>query len=358
MTDKIAHRLVALGLAASLIGCNSGGGNGNGNAAQAPPSDVDTVAHGVMVKGSAITNGVEYSLAGIPIIINDAPAADETELKNGMYVLIRGDVTGTTPNTKGFLDGVAKTIQAKHEVQGPVSTVGASSFVVLGQTVVVDSLTIFDPGPGIGSIAPNECVRVYGLRKVAINEVAASRVEEQPGPCTTTGEIKGIASNHLETPSCCSFDVAGLTIQYDPTVITNPVASPATDERVQNGEPIEVHFNPAGLPCATATPCTATAIDLEVVEDLQFFPDLDDRLELEGYVTTLAAPPNLDGDLFVLSGSIIVVAINASTEYVDAVGSPLSGLILSNGDWIEVEASPLLAGLWVADRIIFKLNVP
>lgn len=88
---------------------------------------------------SVITNGVEFQTAAAIVSIDDEPGT-VSDLKIGMVVSIGGVIDTNTGAAR------ADEISFVDDAEGPITSIdrAASSFVVLGRTIFVDELTVFE----------------------------------------------------------------------------------------------------------------------------------------------------------------------------------------------------------------------
>src|SRR5882762_11219579 len=164
--------LITLLIGALLALANCGGGTGGTGATN---GSTTAVSIGVMTKGSIIVNGVHFDDSTATIRIDDR-AGTSVELQSGMVVKVRGQINDDR------LSGVAQQVEVENEVRGTVQTTNPTgvppSFTVIGQTVLVDDLTVFadfTPAPGSPSAAVTaltsgtSIVEVHGLRDAVGN---------------------------------------------------------------------------------------------------------------------------------------------------------------------------------------------
>jgi hypothetical protein len=89
--------------------------------------------------GSVIVNGMEFDTAAATVTMDDQPGI-VSDLKIGMIVAIAGTIDTST----GFAE--ANEISFVDDAEGPITSIdrAAGSFVVLGRTVFVNELTVFE----------------------------------------------------------------------------------------------------------------------------------------------------------------------------------------------------------------------
>ena len=319
---------VALVVFLLLAGCGGGGGGYGGGAT--PPNSTPAVSTGVMTKGSVIVNGVRFEDNVARIVIDDTPKT-AADLQNGMVVKVRGRINDDR------VTGVADEVEVENEVRGTVQSTNPSAvpatFTVLGQTVLVDDLTVFANVAGVGAlVAGSSVVEVHGQRDV-VGNIRASRVELIGTPGANVDELRGVLGGLTSTTFTLSTLSVG-TVNYANATITPAGAT------LSNGSLVEVHGTFSG------STFTATRVDLENLEDDRFAPRGSDDFEVEGFVSGFSGP----GDT-VFSVSGIPVTISGSTRFVGGIATDL-------GNNIKVEAEGVWNGTSLsASKIEFKRSV-
>ena len=320
-------------LALILTSCGGGtGGTGSGG-----DTPTDSVSIGVMTKGSVIVNGVRYEDTTANISIDDTPKT-AADLRDGMVVRVVGTV-----NADG-INGTAQQVEAQIEVRGLVSSVNASanpqSFVVSGQTVLIDDLTVLDGVTApISNTLVGILVEVHGLRD-GTDRIRATRIEANPGQMgdSTVDEIRGVVNGGVGT-NPISFNLGSQAVN----VVGGAVIAP-TGASYQNGSVVEVH-------CTLRPSCTpgdvfqASRIEVESAEDSGSQPGSGQRFEAEGLISGFTAHP---GDFSVASTP---VTTTLSTRFQGGIATDLANNV-------KVEAE----GTWngsrlVASKIEFKRTV-
>lgn len=315
MGSRTRQFLIAIAATNLLAACGGGGTDATGSAT--------LFSQGVMTKGSIILNGVRFEDRGAVVRIDDRTTS-AVELASGMVVKLRGRVNadGTT--------GVAERVEVEKEVRGPISAINAAaqpaSFVVVGQTVLIDSTTIYANVSGFGALALGMRVEVHGQRD-ANGAIRASRVElAAPG---LADELKGTAANLTAT----TFTLGTVTVNFAGATIT------PTGAMIAVGQPVEAHgsFN------ATTGVFVATRVDREDLEDAQVQPGNGEKLEVEGFVTAL----NGSTSTFVVNGR--TVRHSSATRFEGG-----SAADLANNVKVEAEGPTDAGGELLATRIEFK----
>ena len=107
--------------------------------------------------GSVIANGVQLDTGAAIVTIDDEPGT-VSDLEIGMVVSIAGTIDSATGAAQ------ANEIRFADDAEGPVSSIdrAAASFIVLGRTVLVDELTVFE-GTSFEDLDVGHVVEVSGL---------------------------------------------------------------------------------------------------------------------------------------------------------------------------------------------------
>lgn len=163
--------------------------------------------------GSVVVNNVRYGTSDASFTINGQPGL-ESDLIIGQRLLVQGVDNGDGTGTASSVQFSADVIAAIDSVDA-----AASRFVALGQTVVVDGITVFDGGDFAG-LAPGDFVSVSGsfgadgtLRAEAVQRLSAAPAREQ---------VRGRVAN-LDTANQ-TFRLAGLQVDYASAGVTDAAA--------------------------------------------------------------------------------------------------------------------------------------
>ncbi|MEQ1882674.1 MAG: DUF5666 domain-containing protein [Burkholderiales bacterium] len=335
-------------LIVSLVLTSCGGGSGG--IADNGGMGGTGVSMGVMTKGSVIVNGVRYEDNSASISIDDDTTKTAAHLQNGMVVSVRG----TTDNTgRG---GTAQQVSAVIEVRGTVTSKDANSnpqrFEVLGQTVIVDDLTVYS-NITFGAIANNTLVEVHGLRD-ATGDIRATRVEGSEIPVIGQNSITGMTNPSVdEIRGAVSNRTINTFNLGDQVVFIGSATIVPTGATISNGGVVEVHCS---RPCIINNQFVATRIE---VEDGSNRPGNGQRFEMEGMVSDLTIPiltralPSSPPPALSFKVAGVSVTTSGSTRY-------QSGVYEDMTNNIKVEAE----GTWndntktlVANKIEFKRSV-
>jgi hypothetical protein len=227
--------LAALFTALTLVACGGGGGGDTTTAS------TNTFSQGAITGfGSIFVNGVRYDNSQAKVNNDDDEDSPEQhsndDLKLGMHVTILGN-SGSGTDT-------ASIISFGSQLKGPVQTITASitsgtgtatvttggSLVILGQTVIVGTNTVFDPislPGGFASILPKDVLEVHGHLDAAANTLTATRINREDG--ANKYKITGNVSN-LDAGSK-SFKIGSENFSYlniDPTKLSVTLANSIT----------------------------------------------------------------------------------------------------------------------------------
>ena len=293
--------------------------------------------------GSIWVNGVEFSTAGAKfieeddeagaIILNTNELDDPTELapylSEGMVVTINGTI-----NDDG-LTGTADTISYEDILEGPVvgnPVSGDTSFVALGQTVLVTTETQYDDGLfTVDDLEDRQVVEISGFRDASGN-IHALYVAKQENDYTPSDifEIKGIASVNSQY----ELQIGGLRIS---------TLGRTQDVTVFAGKFVEAKGTFDGTDLLTASE------DVEI-EDESFDesdPQLDGYIvELEGLAST-ACGPTAPCE-FEMSG--VTVRVETTTTY-SGTGSAVTDITTA----VKLEAEGIIQnGKLIAESIEFE----
>ncbi len=176
---RIARVIVCLLISASLTACGGGGGGSSGGGSSTSSSFTSGSITGF---GSVIINGIRFDDSSSSVSDDDDSTRSRDDLRLGMSAEVEGSQISTDDN--GRRSGSASTIRFGSEIVGPVSNIGASSLVVLGQTIEITSTTVFDnrlPN-GLASIQPGNVVEVHGLPGASAGQYTATRIEPKNNP--------------------------------------------------------------------------------------------------------------------------------------------------------------------------------
>jgi Domain of unknown function (DUF5666) len=204
---RLAQAIVCLFIAASFTACGGGGGGGGSAGGSGTTSFTSGSITGF---GSVIINGIRFDDSSSSVSDDDDSSRSRDDLRLGMSAEVEGSQIST--DDTGRRSGSASTIRFGSEIVGPVSNVGTSSLVVLGQTIEIISTTVFDnrlPN-GLASIQLGNVVEVHGLPGASAGQYTATRIEPKTNP--QFYKLRGVVSN-LDS-NAKTFKIGTETISY------------------------------------------------------------------------------------------------------------------------------------------------
>lgn len=317
-----------------LFACSSGSSSGN---LSATGQASDKVTSGVISGfGSVFVNGVEYQTSNAVIKVNGNDATED-DLALGMVVNVKGTVNpnGTT--------GQASSIEYNNEIKGTVMAVnltnGAGTVDVMGQTVNVDSDTVFESHvadiTSVDMLQAGNVVEVSGYSDGNGN-IYASRIELVKASYAAGDvlELKGKVSN-LDT-TAMTFTLGDLTVDYTSADLLNfPESGIANDLFVEVTSTNKI----------TNNTLVATQVKMINADNRHIQCKQGDDVELEGVVTAALN----DNNVFMLNDQPVMVDDN--TQYIN--GS-ISDILM--GVKLEAEGKVDADGNLVASYIKFRME--
>lgn len=163
MGAAMAAWLASVMAATALSGCGGGVGEGGTGYASGPITGF----------GSVIVNDLVFDDSLALVEDGDGGRRARADLRLGMTVEIESDaIVGSGAR--------ASRVRFDSAVVGPVESLEADGFVVLGQRVAVDATTVFDSAlaAGLAAVQPGQLVEVYGLYD-GLGRFRATRVERR-----------------------------------------------------------------------------------------------------------------------------------------------------------------------------------
>ncbi len=314
------HALFALVLLWLVAACGAGGSGGISGSGGVPTGSSSGPIDGF---GSVIVNGVRFN-TNSATFTKDGEAAVQNDFRVGMVIELQGN----------FTTEVATSVSYRSEIKGPVTSVtvtdpdlGTGTLLVLGQTVRVNSSTVYD-GTSLLGIAPNDLLEVSGPRDTT-GAVVATFVQRKAS--LTEYKVVGRVSN--ANPGVDTFRISMLDVDYSTAVLDDDFAGgePA------NGDLVEVK----GLWDDPETPAFLVASKVEPVAGLTAGEGA--RLELEGYITNFVSPADFD----VLG---FPVRTTASTTFINGT----SGSLANN---VKVQVKGTVAGDGVLEASSCEIQV-
>jgi hypothetical protein len=287
-------------------------GNGSSSSSTATP----VAMMGTVLTDNGLTvNGTSFD-ASSATVSSGGVARDPGFLDNGMTVKLKGRM-----NEDG-LSGIADRIKVVLEVRGGISSIGTDSLMVLGQTILVNGMTVFADTPGLTALKVGDKVEVHGLRDSS-GAIMATRIKLLAPEQQAIDEVRGLVSNTTAT----TFDIGGLTVTFNADTIVEPAGAAFGD-----GDIVKVHLNGT----------TAVLIEVERLADAEFIPEEGQEFEIEGFISGFTDPA---AD-FLVGDQTVRLASDAEFR---------GGDIADLGDNVMVEAEGLISGgVLLADKIKFK----
>jgi len=256
------RKLVVLALVAA---CGSSATMGGGIAG------TSSVVAPISGFGSIIVGGIEFDTNGALVTIEGDPA-QVSDLKLGMVAMVRGVV-----DPRGAR-GVAQRVAVEHLAEGPLEAVdvAAGTISLLGQQIITNPATVFDPTP-LSQLVQNEYIEVGGFFD-ASGRIRATRVARkfQNLEIAVKGYVVGLDAQ------AGTFQLGGLTVDFHSAIITG-----APQGGLQNGLLVEVG---ADVP-PVGSVLSATDVD---VKNPSAIADEGDGLKVEGFVTQISSPTVLE----------------------------------------------------------------
>jgi len=299
-----------------IIAC--GGGTGSGVTAGGGVGGTGRTTGTVTAFGSVFVNAIEFDTTSASIFVNDV-SATQNDLKVGMKVTIEA------------ANDIASSVTYEAEAIGEVNSKGAASFSVLGQTVKVNSQTIYcyeneqtNCTFSFVDLSVGDFVEVSGYFDSERNIIATMVKKEDGDPGVY--QVKGFASG-LNT-STKTFSINSLTVNYSGNVL-----GIAEDVFVKvEGKPYDEIQNRL----------TATSVE---VEDIQAAPGT--RLSLEGIVTEIISRNGSQME-FVVNGQPILTS--NQTRFIEDDTDADPALIVSDVE-VEVKGTVNSSGKLVATEV-------
>lgn len=316
----IHTRLIALFLSLLIVlqGC------GGGTLADGGMSGSGISTGSVTGFGSIFVNGVEFQTTTALINVNGQVFSNvddttlQTILNKGMVVTVRGTID------PGGATGIANVVTYARILQGPISgTPGASSFIAMGQTVIVDSQTVFDGYgvTGLGDLIDADVVEVSGFVDPAGN-IRATFIEKTTSLThEITGQVTAIGTNQ--------FNIGDLVVNWTGSTVT-----------VSSFVAVKGQMNGSGQLDATSVNSIDPGFGIE---------DADDA-ELEGLAQTACLPDAANPPCEFTLGAQ-TVRVSAGTEIKGGVIADIQP-----GVRLEVEGA-LVNGTLIADKVDFEAGI-
>ena len=219
--DSLAEALESFTLTLSNVSGAVLGANSSATVNILDNDVAELAAFGTITElGSATVNGIRYDTNATNVIVN-GQAASVSDLQLGQVVAIEGNANLSDAT------GTADLIAYSATVIGPVENIEATldRLIVLGQSVLTNSETVFDPSidpETFAGLLVGDTAQISGFRN-AEGDIIASRVEID----TVTPSVQLIGTVSGLNLANMLFSVGRLTVDYSSaTVIDLPVGMP------------------------------------------------------------------------------------------------------------------------------------
>ena len=181
--------------------------------------------------GSVVVNGIHFLTTDAQVETDDAVNTDESALKLGMVV----DINGTLDESTGEISASQISYYAKAE--GAIESINLvkQSFIIMQQTILVNSLTEFE-ATTFDNLQVGQLVEVSGNIN-ATNEIVATRVEAS-SEGETERKLRGLVSaldsqNLTFTLNSVSIDYS--SAQVEGTLVDGVEVRVSSQQDVVNG---------------------------------------------------------------------------------------------------------------------------
>lgn len=202
--------LVALWGAAVLAACGGGGG-ASGTGTTSTTTSAAYTSGAISGFGSVIVNGVRFDTSHATVLDDDGTSHPADDLRLGDSVEIESSSVDASTQT-----AVASVIRYGSEIKGPLTAVDTanSRFTLLGQTVEVNSTTVYDTAlsGGLSSLSAvlGRALEVHAQYDAARQLYVASRVDLEDS--TDSYKLRGPILA-LDT-TAQTFQMGTATIRY------------------------------------------------------------------------------------------------------------------------------------------------
>jgi Domain of unknown function (DUF5666) len=323
--------LLAISLSAMLSGCSDGGGGGGGSsttpATTSTPSATTTaavVSTGPITRfGSVVLNGIEFDTTQAEIRVEDQ-IVREDDLRIGMRVTVEGvrDSSGVVRATR---------VVFRKNVESLIDSIDVvnNRLVVLGQTVLADSLTVIEDRAQSSSIAfsalaVGQFVEVSGLVD-ANGTILATRIERKTGFIAGVTEVEVRSTLSSLDTNARIFMLGPLTVDFRTATVVGSLS---------NGVFVQVRGRQTTPGSIIATRVT--------VEDPTVGGAAGTKIEVEGFVTAFTS-----ATVFRVNGQ--AVTTTAQTVFENGTVTDLA-----QNARLEVEGQLDTNGTLVAEKISFR----
>lgn len=164
----------------ALCGCGGGGGGVETGGTGAAVFSAGTITG----FGSIVVGGVHFDDSRASVTDADGTVRSRDDLRLGMTTEVRGDAIVT--DAAGTPVSVATSIVFGSDLLGPLTAIDrtANRLVVLGQTIDIGAITVFDDaslGGGLAALSVGDVIEVYALFDASTGRYGATRIERKSG---------------------------------------------------------------------------------------------------------------------------------------------------------------------------------
>ncbi len=278
--------------------------------------------------GSVIVNDVRFNTDSASFTV-DGVAASQSDLSVGQVIELEGN----------FGSRVASSVSYRSEIKGPVTSItlndpelGLGTLVVLGQTVRVNSQTVYD-GTSLSAIVQGNLLEVSGPRN-SDGSVVATYLEAKSN--LPEYKVVGTATNATAT----TFSLGALSVNYG-----SADTSDLPGGVVANGDRVEARTDPAGF----SPPSSFVANRVEPADGPN--GQAGARIELEGFVTNFTSAANFrvfdfpvrtDSGTNFINGNAASLANNVKVQVKGSVAS--DGFL--RADSCEIQSTGAIRTEW------------
>lgn len=314
-----------------LTGCNNSDSEPS-TTIQQPTTDLVTVGK-ILGFGSVISNGVTFSTTSAEVII-DGEQSSLSALEVGMIVSILGSINNDTGEAS------ANYIHFENDVEGVITNIdtNSNSLIVLGRTILMDELTVFNHASS-DTLAIGNVVNVSGQWR-SQERIQATYIERKQNQymngmrMNVKGVINGFDSVlqrfNIGTQAC---DYSGAMMQL------------ANGDPLANGMYVEV---------SSMKPLSENVLVLDKLQSRERTRNMSNEgnklcnadcdFELDGYITEFISATSFKVDS-------LPVTTTSSTLYVNGTFAELALDVKVKIDGVLDDD-----GILVADRIVFSLQ--
>ena len=320
---KIRQLLTLLSLVWLLVACNA---SNNFQLAEGGIGGTGISAGPITAFGSVFVNGVEYNVDQATFTRNGQWVSGQQEYRIGEYVTVKGTV-----NADG-ITGNATEVNFNSDLQGIVTAVSTDNITIgiMGQTIQVNSLTVFHGFNQLVDLAVGNVMEVSGVRNAEHGLIASSiTLLDSSYTGLTPLEVKGLIQN-LDANNK-TFTMGNLLVDYSLAALDG-----FQQLNLQNGQYVEVKT----LQGLSGNQLKASEVELKT-EYLQLESGLE--VELEGVITRFVSATD-----FSVNGQPI--KLTNATKFEDG---NLNALNLNA--YVEVDGKIDANGVLIADEISLKV---